>query len=75
MQHNFTRQAPLTERQLAEREQWFAESRAQSDEINRQAMIAQESIRQAQIQDALTEATGLPETVLIALPAWLKHNP
>jgi len=74
MKHNFTRQTPLSEQQLAEREQWFAESRAQSDEINRQAMIAQENIRTAEFQNRLVEATHLSLEQLVAIREWLKHN-
>jgi hypothetical protein len=61
--HNFTRQAPLSEQQLAE-----------AANVNAAAMLAKQQQDTAEFQNRLVEATGLPETTLQAIKAWLQHN-
>jgi hypothetical protein len=72
--HNFTRQAPLSEQQLAERQAWYDEQMTEAANVNAAAMLAKQQQDTAEFQNRLVEATGLPETTLQAIKAWLQHN-
>jgi hypothetical protein len=75
MNHNFTRTTQPTEAEMAERIRFFEQSMREADAVNAAAMLASQQQREHERQSGLIEATGLTESTLIAIRAWLQANP
>ncbi len=75
MNHNFTRTSSPTPKELAAREQWYAEQMANAAKVNEQFMLAQQQIESARFEEKLIEKTQLSVEQLIALREWLRNNP
>jgi hypothetical protein len=60
---------------MAERIRFFEQSMRDADRLNSEFQLAKQQQDAAAFQSRLVEATGLPESTLIAIRSWLSHNP
>jgi hypothetical protein len=71
---NFTRQAPLSEQQLAERVAWYNEQMSEAAKVNEAATLSKQQQGAFELQAALVDATQLSLDQLRGIKAWLQHN-